>query len=120
MIEGGINFGTHCTSCLNHNSIFFLFADNLPESLFNPFDIISYQIKFAPSLGPSETSKQAHNSPVPDSLFRETHCIICISLMKCKFMKYDFSTVYPSLLPSYNLLRDMISFNRAKYVTKRT
>ena len=59
----------------------FLFADNLPESLFNPFDIISYQIKFAPSLGvtkkpfgPYETPKQAHNSPVPDSLFRETHC----------------------------------------------
>ena len=46
----------------------FLFADNLPESLFNPFDIISNQNET-----PYETPKQAHN-PVPDSLFRETTC----------------------------------------------
>ena len=47
---------------------FFLFADNLPESLFDPFDIISNQNET-----PYETPKQAHN-PVPDSLFRETTC----------------------------------------------
>ena len=62
MIEGRIHFGTPCKSCLNHNTLIFLFADNLPESLLNPFNIISDQkvslgVKKKPP-GPSEILKK--------------------------------------------------------------
>ena len=54
------------------------------------------------------------------SLEQDIISIICISLMKCKFMKYNFFTVYPSLLLSYNFLRDLISFNRALFWNSKT